>query len=77
MEIWIGLDGDANPGEDISYAYPARSPGGDGGFLTVGAENSPGQSRGAERTSTATGILPDDDTELYGSPAPPAPSTRR
>lgn len=38
FQIWIGVDGDANSGQDISFTYGAVSDG-DGGFLTVGAEN--------------------------------------
>ena len=46
MQIWIGLDTDTNPGEDISFAYADAQPGGDGGFGTIGAENKFGN-RGA------------------------------
>jgi len=38
FEVWIGLNTDAHPGEDISFAYnPVGN--GDGGHLTVGAQD--------------------------------------
>ncbi len=39
FQVWIGVIGDGNPGEDISYAFGPAVTGGDLGFLTVGAEN--------------------------------------
>ncbi len=44
FQIWIGVDGDANSGEDISFVYGPRISDGDSGFLTVGAENKFGNS---------------------------------
>jgi subtilisin family serine protease len=38
-QVWIGLNTDADPGEDISFVYGLDVSDGDGGFLTVGAEN--------------------------------------
>jgi hypothetical protein len=38
FEIWIGLTGDAHPGEDITFTYGPHG-NGDGGFLTIGAED--------------------------------------
>ena len=52
FEIWIGVNRDAHPGEDISIAYGTIQGNGDGGFLTVGAEN-PFGNRGANSTTTA------------------------
>jgi hypothetical protein len=65
FETWIGVNGDANPGEDISYAYGAITGGanGDGGFLTVGAENVQGN-RGQNTYFNGTGTLPVNGTQL-------------
>ena len=46
FQIWIGSNTDANPGEDISFVYGADVSDGDGGFLTVGAENKFGNTGG-------------------------------
>ncbi len=46
FQIWIGSNTDANPGTDISYVYGPNISDGDGGFLTVGAENVIGTSGG-------------------------------
>jgi hypothetical protein len=45
-QIWIGLNTDANPGEDVFFTYGTDISDGDGGLLTVGAENSFGNSGG-------------------------------
>lgn len=45
-QIWLGTDTDTNPGEDISFVYGADVSDGDGGFLTVGAENAFGNEGG-------------------------------
>jgi hypothetical protein len=45
-QVWIGLNSDTNPGEDISFVYGADVSDGDGGFLTVGAENKFGNEGG-------------------------------
>ncbi len=39
FQIWLGFEGDASPIEDITFEYDAQIGDGDGGFLTVGAEN--------------------------------------
>ncbi len=44
FQIWIGANGDATPGEEIFFVYGPNVSGGDGGFLTVGAENKFGNS---------------------------------
>ncbi len=46
MEVWIGLNSDANPGEDITFTYANAQPSGEAGFGTIGAENKFGN-RGA------------------------------
>lgn len=38
FELWLGLNTDAHPGEDISFAYGGVG-NGDGGLLTVGAQD--------------------------------------
>jgi VCBS repeat-containing protein len=58
-QVWIGYNTDFDPTEDISFTYATVS-GGDGGFLTVGAENQFGN-RG-------------DTTYFNGGGTPPAPS---
>jgi hypothetical protein len=63
FEIWIGVTGDANPGQDISYPYGSNTGAGDGGFLTVGAENADGTS-GGQTYYNGTGTLPTNGTQL-------------
>ncbi len=62
FQIWIGVDGDANPGEDITFIYGAVGSG-DGGFLTVGANDISGLI-GATYYVDGTGTLPTAGTEL-------------
>ncbi|HET7830068.1 MAG TPA: S8 family serine peptidase [Candidatus Limnocylindrales bacterium] len=69
FEIWIGINGDANPGEDISYAYGTNSGNGDLGFASVGAENKFGN-RGANTYFNGTGTLPVNGTQLVVSTTP-------
>lgn len=63
FQIWIGLNGDANPVEDISYVYGTMQGSGNGGFLTVGAENKIG-SHGQSYYYNGTGTLPALGTQL-------------
>ena len=63
FEIWIGLNGDANPGEDISYVYGTIGGSGNGGLLTVGAENKFG-THGQNYYFNGTGTLPALGTQL-------------
>lgn len=58
FQIWIGINGV----EDISFTYDAVSDG-DGGFLTVGAENRFGNS-GSNFYADGVGTLPTAGTEL-------------
>lgn len=58
-QVWIGWNTDTNPAEDISFTYAAVT-GGNGGKLTVGAENDLGSSG--------------DRTYFNGSGTSPAPS---
>jgi subtilisin family serine protease len=71
FQIWIGVNGDANPGQDISYAYGPVG-GGDLGFLTVGAENRFGN-RGQNRFFNGAGVAPVNGTQLVVSSTPGAP----
>jgi hypothetical protein len=63
FQIWIGVQGDANPGEDVSIAYGANTGNGDGGFLTVGAENENGVLGNASYFN-GVGTLPTNGTQL-------------
>jgi uncharacterized repeat protein (TIGR01451 family) len=72
FEIWIGINGDAHPGEDISYAYGPISGNGDGGLLTVGAENRFGN-RGQNVYFNGAGTLPVNGTELRVTTSPGGP----
>jgi hypothetical protein len=69
FEIWIGIAGDANPGEDISFAYGPNTGAGDLGFLSVGAENKFGN-RGGTIYFNGTGTLPVNGTELRVTTTP-------
>ena len=72
FEIWIGVNGDAHPAEDITYAFGTLQGNGDGGFLTVGAENIFGN-RGQNRYLDGTGTIPVNGTELRVTGTPGAP----
>jgi PKD repeat protein len=63
FEVWIGIQGDADPGQDISYAYGSNTGNGDGGFLTVGAENADGTSGGVTYVD-GVGTLPSNGTQI-------------
>ena len=71
-ETSIGIDGDTNPGEDISYAYGTIQGNGDLGLLTVGAENRFGN-RGANYYYNGAGSLPANGTELRVTGTPGMP----
>ena len=68
FEVWIGMQ---RHGEDISFAYGAVS-GGDGGFLTVGAENKFGN-RGPDRLLRRHGHGRASGTDLVVSSTPATP----
>lgn len=63
FQVWIGVNSDANPVEDISYAYGPNTGNGDGGFLSVGAENKFG-THGQNTYFNGTGTLPSNGTQL-------------
>jgi hypothetical protein len=73
FQIWIGINSDANPAEDISYAYGTIQGNGDGGFLSVGAENFDG-SRGQNTYFNGTPLanLPSNGTQLRVTGTPGA-----
>lgn len=67
FEVWIGINGM----QDISYAYGPIGGTGDGGLLTVGAENEFGN-RGQNYYYNGTGTLPGNGTQLVVSGVPGA-----
>jgi len=71
FEIWIGVNSDANPAEDVTVAYGPNAGNGDGNHATVGAENRVGN-RGGVIYFDGTGTLPSNGTELKVSSTPPA-----
>lgn len=75
FEMWLGVDSDANPAEDISYAYGANTGNGDGGFASVGAENKFGN-RGANTFYNGTGTLPANGTQLRVTTTPGSVSSK-
>ena len=58
-----------HPGTDVSYAFGAIGGNGDGGFLTVGAENNSG-SRGQNQYFNGVGTLPTSGTQLVVGSTP-------
>jgi hypothetical protein len=46
FQVWIGTNSDGDPSQDITFTYGPSITGGDGGWLTVGAENEYGNSGG-------------------------------
>ena len=71
FQIWIGINSDAHPGEDVTIAYGPNSGTGDNGLASVGAENRVGN-RGGVIYFNGTGTLPSDGLELMVSSTPPA-----
>ncbi len=69
FQTWIGVNGDANPGEDVSYAYGPNNGNGDGGFTSVGAENKFGNS-GDNTYFNGVGTLPANGTQLVVTTTP-------
>jgi hypothetical protein len=69
FEVWIGLNGGANPGEDLSMAYGPNTGTGDLGSATAGVEN-PDGSQGQTVYFNGTGTLPADGQEyaITGTP---------
>jgi hypothetical protein len=63
FQIWMGLNSDANPGEDITFAYGPIQGNGDLGLLTVGAEDKTG-TVGDTWYYNGIGTLPSNGTQL-------------
>jgi len=63
FEMWIGVNSDANPAEDVSYAFGPNNGNGDGGFASVGAENKFGNS-GNNTFYNGAGTYPANGTQL-------------
>jgi subtilisin family serine protease len=71
FELWIGINGV----EDITYAYGDNVGNGDGGFLSVGAENRFGNS-GQNTYFNGTGTLPSNGNDLRVTTTPGTVSTK-
>jgi hypothetical protein len=67
--MWIGVNSDANPAEDVSYAFGPNNGNGDGGFASVGAENKFGNS-GNNTFYNGSGTYPADGTQLRVTSTP-------
>lgn len=76
FQVWIGVNGDAHPAQDISFAYGTIMGNGDGGFLSVGAENRFGN-RGSTVYFNGAGTLPANGTQLVVTSTPGAPGGTR
>lgn len=76
FQVWIGVAGDTHPGQDISFGYGTIQGNGDGGFLTVGAENRFGN-RGATVYYNGAGTLPANGTQLVVTSTPGTPGETR
>jgi subtilisin family serine protease len=76
FQVWIGVNSDAHPAEDISFAYGTIQGTGDLGFLSVGAENRFGN-RGQNTYFNGTGTLPANGTQLRVATTPSAPGETR
>lgn len=72
FQVWIGVDGV----QDISYTYDTIAGNGDGGLLTVGAENRFGN-RGGNQYVNGTGTLPGAGTSLVVTSTPGSPGGSR
>ncbi len=68
FEVWIGINGV----EDVSFGYGSGNGSGDGGLLTIGAENVFGN-RGANYYYNGGGTLPPPNTGLVVGGAPLVP----
>ena len=84
FEVWIGINTDARPEEDISFTYGPIGGSGDGSRLTVGVENLLGNSGDSyyfdgtfNDVADGTGSVPTIGTELVVASEPPAPGETR
>jgi hypothetical protein len=69
FQIWIGVNSDAHPAEDISFAYGTIQGTGEAGLLTVGVENRLGN-RGQNHYYNGAGTLPGNGTQLRVTTTP-------
>jgi hypothetical protein len=76
FEVWIGVNDDAHPEEDISFAYGMIQGNGDSGLLSVGAENRSGN-RGQNVYFNGLGTLPSNGTQLRVTSTPGGPVETR
>ncbi len=74
FEFWIGINGDANPGEDVSIGYGPNTGPGDLGFATVGVEN-PDGTQGDTTYYDGTGTLPSNGLQYVVTGTPGLTST--
>jgi hypothetical protein len=72
FQIWIGINGV----EDVTFTYGTLEGNGDGGFVTVGAENRFGN-RGTNYYVDGVGTLPTSGTELRVNTTPGGPGETR
>jgi len=75
MEIWLGVRDDASPVEDNTYTYGPTTGGGDGGFVTEGAENKFGNS-GTTVFFNGTGTAPANGQQYAITASAPAVTTK-
>ncbi len=68
FQVWIGLNG----AQDISFGYGTLTGNGDGGYLTVGAENALGN-RGVNYYLNGTGTFPSSSGGLVVTSTPATP----
>lgn len=67
FQTWIGLTGDGNPGQDITYAYADEQADPNGQDFLVGAENELGE-------GDVSAFLPAEDQRVTSTPATPGGS---
>ena len=75
FQIWIGVDGNTPANRALSFDYGPIQGNGEGGFLTVGAENVNG-TRGQNTYVDGVGTLPTEGTGLVVSSAAGTAGTR-
>jgi hypothetical protein len=75
LEIWLGVRDDASPVEDNTYTYGPTTGGGDGGFVTEGAENKFGNS-GTTVFFNGTGTAPANGQQYAITASAPAVTTK-
>lgn len=76
FQVWIRINSLQGSTQDISFAYGTIQGNGDGGFLTVGAENKFGN-RGQNYYFNGAGTLPANGTQLVVTSTPGTPGGSR